>query len=456
MEEISRMSIQENQKELKQGLSGRHVQFIALAGMIGTGIFKGSAETLQKAGPAVVFAYLAGGLLLLIVMTALAEMALAHPKHNVQMLIHKAMGSRSAFVTGWLYWVNWVIVTTVEIVAAGSFLQYWFDMPLWVLSLICGVLIIAINLTQVKNYGELEFWFAGIKITTLILFIILGACLIFGIVPSSAVSPAENLTGNGGFMPFGLTGVASAFLVVVFSYGGAELVGVAVTETKDVEKILPRVIRGTVFRVITFYIFPILIICALIPWNSVTGEVSPFVQVFDMLHIPAAADIMNFVLLTAVLSAANSGIYATSRTLYSMSRSGEAPAKFGELSNKGVPRRGILMTSIFIFLGVLVAFLTESRALNLLMQIPGFTIMIVWLAICVSQIILRKRSTEIPSFKVWFFPFTTIFAIVCFSIIFISSLLNTENLVGSSVCVGIMVILIVVAFIHDKYKKQSR
>lgn len=178
MEEISRMSIQENQKELKQGLSGRHVQFIALAGMIGTGIFKGSAETLQKAGPAVVFAYLAGGLLLLIVMTALAEMALAHPKHNVQMLIHKAMGSRSAFVTGWLYWVNWVIVTTVEIVAAGSFLQYWFDMPLWVLSLICGVLIIAINLTQVKNYGELEFWFAGIKITTLILFIILGACLI--------------------------------------------------------------------------------------------------------------------------------------------------------------------------------------------------------------------------------------------------------------------------------------
>lgn len=448
------MASETKQTELKQGLTGRHVQFIALAGMIGTGIFKGSAETLQQAGPSVVFAYLAGGLLLLIVMTALAEMALTHPKHNVQMLIHKAMGSRSAFVTGWLYWINWVVVTTVEIVAAGSFLQYWFDLPLWILALICGVLIIAINLSQVKNYGELEFWFAGIKITTLTLFIILGASLIFGIIPSSAANPVENLTSNGGFMPFGLGGIASAFLVVVFSYGGAELVGVAVTETKDVEKILPRVIRGTVFRVITFYIFPIIVICALIPWSSVTGEVSPFVQVFDMLNIPAAADIMNFVLLTAVLSAANSGIYATSRTLHAMSLSGEAPRKFGELSKNGVPRRAILITAVFIFLGVLIAFLTESRALNLLMQIPGFTIMIVWLAICVSQIILRKRSNLTPSFKVWLFPYTTIFAIVCFSVIFISSVFNKANIVGSTVCVTIMVVLIIAAQIHDKYKQK--
>ena len=187
-------------------------------------------------------------------------------------LVHKAFGFRVSFIVGWLYWINWILVTIVELIAAASFLQYWFpSVPLWIFSLACAALIVGINLFQVKYYGEMEFWFAGIKILALILFIILGALLLTGIFPSSIGDPVSNYTGNGGFFPNGMGGIFSAFLVVMFSYGGAELIGVAVTETKDAKKVLPKVIKGTVWRVILFYVLPILIICGIMPWNEVSG-----------------------------------------------------------------------------------------------------------------------------------------------------------------------------------------
>src|SRR3954469_18046185 len=290
--------MEENHHDLQRGLLPRHVQFIALAGMIGTGIFKGSSDTLNMAGPSVVIAYLIGGLLLFIVMAALGEMATIYPHLNVQNLIHKAFGYQPSFIVGWLYWINWVVVTIVELIAAGSFLQYWFsDVPLWLLSVLCAAVIVSINLFQVKNYGELEFWFASIKIITLIAFIILGALILFGLFPTSSTASFSNYTDYGGFFPNGAGGMFSAFLVVMFSYGGAELIGVAATETKDSQKVIPKIIKSTVFRVIIFYVLPILIICGIIPWNQVTGEESPFVQVFSLSGLPGAANIMNFVLL---------------------------------------------------------------------------------------------------------------------------------------------------------------
>lgn len=196
------------------------------------------------AGPSVVIAYLIGGLLLFIVMAALGEMATAFPNMNVQHLINKAFGFQLSFIVGWLYWFNWIIVIIVEIVAAGSFLQYWFPtVPLWLLSILCASVIIGINLFQVKYYGELEFWFAGIKIITLIAFIILGALIMLGLFPSSA--SFSNYTEHGGFFPKGIDGMLSALLVVMFSYGGAELIGVAVTETKDSQRVIPKIIKGT-------------------------------------------------------------------------------------------------------------------------------------------------------------------------------------------------------------------
>ena len=443
--------MENNQQNLKKGLLPRHVQFIALAGMIGTGIFKGSSDTLNIAGPSVVFTYLMGGLLLFIVMAALGEMALAFPNFNVQHLVNKAFGFRVSFIVGWLYWINWILVTVVELLAAGSFLQFWFpDTPLWLLSLICTFVIIGINLFQVKYYGEMEFWFAGIKILALVAFIVLGFLLLLGFIPSNVENPISNYTGHGGFFPHGISGMLSAFLVVMFSYGGAELIGVAVTETKDADKVLPKIIKGAVWRVIIFYVLPIIIICGIMPWNKVSSVDSPFVQVFSTTGLPGAAHIMNFVLMTAVLSAANSGIYATSRTLFSMAQSGVAPKGLAKTSKKGIPLVGIMITTVCIFAGVYLAYITPSKIINYLMTIPGFTIMLIWICICAAQLKLRPTYKEKPHFQVKGFPYTTIFAIVSLSVIFIGFLTSPSNLIGSSVALVTVGVLIVLSLLVRK------
>jgi AAT family amino acid transporter len=438
--------MEEKHHDLRKGLLPRHVQFIALAGMIGTGIFKGSSDTVSMAGPSVAIAYLVGGLLLLIVMVALGEMAMMYPKLNVQHLIHKAFGNQVSFIVGWLYWINWIIVTVVELLAAGSFLQYWFhSVPLWLLSFLCAAFIVGINLFQVRYYGELEFWIAGIKIFTLIAFILLGALILFGLFPGST-SKVSNYTAHGGFFPHGLGGIFSAFLVVMFSYGGAELIGVSVTETKDSQRVLPKIIKGTVWRVILFYILPILIICGIIPWNKVSSAESPFVQVFSFSGLPGAAQIMNFVLLTAVLSAANSGIYATSRTLFTMAQTGEAPKAFLKLSKKGIPSNGILLTALFILVGVYLAYITPEQVISYLMTIPGFTVLLIWIGICAAQLKLRPHYKETPSFQVKGHPYTTLFAITALSCIFIAFIFNKQNMIGTIVCLVIIVILILISF----------
>ncbi|MFB5197396.1 amino acid permease [Neobacillus sp. KR4-4] len=443
--------MKKNHQNLQKGLLSRHVQFIALAGMIGTGIFKGSSDTLAIAGPSVVVAYLLGGLLLFIIMAALGEMALAFPNLNVQHLVNKAFGFQVSYIVGWLYWINWTLVTIVELLAAGSFLQFWFPtIPLWLLSFLCAVVIVGINLTQVKNYGELEFWFAGIKIIALVAFIILGFSLLFGIIPSSIQDPLSNYTAHGGFFPHGMGGMFSAFLVVMFSYGGAELIGVAITETKDAERVLPKIIKGAVWRVMIFYILPILIICGLMPWDKVTGTDSPFVQVFSATGLPGAAHIMNFVLLTAVLSAANSGIYATSRTLFSMAQSGVAPKVLAKLSAKGIPLTGIFLTSVCILAGVFLAYLTPSQVIGYLMTIPGFTVMLLWSSICAAQLKLRPLYKNQPAFQIKWFPYTTIFALVSLSIIFIGFVFNPNNIIGSSVSLTIIGLLIILSFLVRK------
>lgn len=430
-----------NHQDLKRGLLPRHVQFIALAGMIGTGIFKGSSDTLNMAGPSVVISYLIGGLLLFIVMSALGEMAIVYPKLNVQHLINKAFGFQVSYIVGWLYWFNWIIVIIVELIAGASFLQYWFpSVPLWILSLICAAIIVSINLFQVKYYGELEFWFAGIKIITLIAFIILGALILLGVFTSNTAS-FSNYTAHGGFFPHGIQGTLNAFLVVMFSYGGAELIGVAVTETKDSERVLPKIIKGTVWRVIIFYIFPILIICGIIPWNQVSGTESPFVQVFSFSGIPGAAHVMNFVLLTAVLSAANSGIYATSRILFTMSQTGEAPKIFLKTTKKGIPLNGILLTTVCILVGVFLSYITPEQVISYLMSIPGFTVLLLWISICSAQLKLRSHYTTKPVFQVKWYPYTTIFGILSLSLIFLSFIFNKQNIIGTTVCLVLLAVL---------------
>lgn len=240
----------------------------------------------------------------------------------------------------------------------------------------------------------------------------------------------------------------------MFSYGGAELIGVAVTETKDVKNVLPKVIKGTVWRVIGFYILPILIICGLMPWNSVSGQDSPFVQVFSITGLPGAAHIMNFVLLTAVLSAANSGMYATSRTLYAMAQSGEASKRFLKVSKNGIPINGLMITAVCILMGVFLAYKTPDNVISYLMTIPGFTIILIWVSICSAQLKLRKGYKEKPFFALKWFPYTTLFATAALLVIFVSFMFNKNNVIGSSVCAVILVVLLIFHLLIKVEKKK--
>jgi amino acid transporter, AAT family len=437
--------------DLQKSLLPRHIRLMALGGAIGTGIFKGTSETVSIAGPAVIFSYLFAGLLLLVVMSAIAEMAIAYPGVNMKGFIHKAFGTNVSFVIGWLYCFMWLVVCVIEVIAAGSFLQYWFPaMSLWSLSFLSAIFIVAINFMNVKRYGEFEFWFAGIKITMIVLFVVLGAGIIFGIIPSNETDYLQNFVQHDGFFPNGWSGVFSALLIVIFSYGGTELIGLTLSETKDAEKVLPKVIKGVIWRIVIFYTLPILIICGLIPWDEIGSQASPFVQVLSSVGFDGAAHIMNFVLITAVLSAANSGIYGCTRMMYSLAAEGEAPKLFSYVSKNGVPVYSVIFSAIILIAGTFVAYFSPDRVFGYLMAIPGFTVSLVWISICLAQVKLRKTYTNLPSFKVWGYPYVTSFTAIALSVSCVAFAFSEQNRASMLVCFGMLIILILCSALRKK------
>jgi amino acid transporter, AAT family len=440
--------------DLQKSLLPRHIRLMALGGAIGTGIFKGTSETVSIAGPAVIFSYLFAGLLLLVVMSAIAEMAIAYPGVNMKGFIHKAFGTNVSFVIGWLYCFMWLVVCVIEVIAAGSFLQYWFPaMSLWSLSFLSAIFIVAINFMNVKRYGEFEFWFAGIKITMIVLFVVLGAGIIFGIIPSNETDYLQNYVQHDGFFPKGWSGVFSALLIVIFSYGGTELIGLTLSETKDAEKVLPKVIKGVIWRIVIFYTLPILIICGLIPWDEIGSQASPFVQVLSSVGFDGAAHIMNFVLITAVLSAANSGIYGCTRMMYSLAAEGEAPKLFSYVSKNGVPVYSVIFSAIILIAGTFVAYFSPDRVFGYLMAIPGFTVSLVWISICLAQVKLRKTYTHLPSFKVWGYPYVTSFTAIALSVSCVAFAFSEQNRASMLVCFGMLIILILCSALRKRREK---
>ncbi|WP_313637407.1 amino acid permease [Paenibacillus sp.] len=431
-----------NEASLQKKLLPRHISFMAMGGVIGTGIFKGSSETISIAGPAVILTYVLAGLLLLVVMGAIAEMATVYPNRNMKDFIREAFGERLSFIVGWLYCFMWLTVCVIEVLAAGSFLQYWLpDAPLWLLSLACGALIIGINMMSVAGYGETEFWLAGIKIAMIIIFIVLGTSLIFGLLPMTEATPyLHNFTDHGGFLPRGWAPIFSALLVVMFSYGGSELIGLTLTETKDAEKVLPKVVKSFILRVILFYSLPILVICGLIPWNQLNDHTSPFVQVLAATGLKGADHIMNFILITAVLSAANSGIYGATRMLHSMASQGEAPRGLAKTSAKGVPINSLKLCAVVLVIGSLLAYFAQDGLFRVLMAVPGFVVLLVWISICMSQLKLRKSYPKEATFKVWGFPYITVLTLVCLAVIAISFLFDAQNRISIGSCLAVVVI----------------
>lgn len=389
---------------LRKSLKNRHIQLIALGGAIGTGLFYGSSESIGLAGPSILLAYLIGGLAIFLIVRALSEMAVEDPKAGAfSYYATRYWSKRAGFISGWNYWFNYVLVAMVELSVVGSFVNYWFpNIPKWVSAVVFLVAIAALNLMGVNKFGEFEFWFAIIKIVAVIAMILGGLYVIIANVPTASgirASFANWFTIDGGFLPHGLmsrnadgtwTGLMMALVVVMFSFGGTELIGITAGETENPRTTIPKATNGIIWRILVFYIVALGVIMAVVPWSKIDGDSSPFVQIFDSVGVHAAAGILNFVCLTAVMSVYNSGLYANSRMLYSLAKQGNAPAYLGKLSKRGVPVGGVITSAIIIAIAVVVVFVWPEFAFNYLMSIATIAAAINWTMIMITELKFRR------------------------------------------------------------------
>ncbi|RKQ14425.1 amino acid permease [Ureibacillus endophyticus] len=405
--------------QLRRGLSNRHMQLIALGGSIGVGLFYGSSSTIQMAGPSILFAYLIGGLVIFTIMRALGEMAVAEPvSGSFSTYANKYLGNFAGFLSGWTYWFMWIVVGMAELTVVGVYINYWFpDIPQWVTALVVLVVLTLVNLANVKAYGEFEFWFAMIKVVAIIGMIVLGlAIILFGVGNQGEAIGFSNLWSHGGFMPNGFNGILMSLVLVMFSFGGVELVGISAGEAKNPEKTIPKAINNIVWRILIFYIGALGVMMAIYPWNEVGAEGSPFVQIFDYVGIPAAAHIINFVVLTAAMSAFNSGLYGSGRMLYNLSLQNNGPKYFNTVSKNGSPQRGILFSSLMLLIGVVLNYVVPEKVFIYISAVATVAVITSWMIILLTQLRFRKfkSNEEIAKldFKIPLYPISTYIAIV--------------------------------------------
>jgi GABA permease len=397
---------------LSKGLKQRHLTMIAIGGVIGAGLFVGSGVVIANTGPGSFLGYALTGVLIVLVMRMLGEMAAAQPSTgSFADYARRALGGWAGFSVGWLYWYFWVIVVGFEAVAGAKILTYWFDAPLWLLSLGLMVLMTATNLFSVSSFGEFEFWFAGIKVFAIIAFLGLGTLFAIGLWPSKGFD-FSNLTAYGGFFPLGVGAIFSSIVVVIFSMVGPEIATIAAAESDDPGRAVVRATNSVVWRIAVFFVGSVFLLAVILPWNSTELAASPYVSAFEVMGIPYAADIMNAVVLTAVLSCLNSGLYTASRMLFVLAGRREAPIKLIAVSRRGVPMAAILTSTVVGFLCVLAAAISPETVFLFLLNSSGAVILFVYLLICFSQLVLRRRvSPEQLKVRMWFYPWLTLLTI---------------------------------------------
>ncbi len=386
---------------------------IAIGGVIGAGLFVGSGVVINETGPAAFLSYLITGVLIILVMRMLGEMATANPSTgSFADYSRRALGGWAGFSVAWLYWYFWVIVVGFEAVAGAKILTFWIDAPLWILSLVLMVLMTATNLVSVGSYGEFEYWFAGIKVFAIIAFLVLGTLFVLGLWPDQDFD-VSNLTSHGGFLPNGVSAIFSSIVVVVFSMVGAEIATVAAAESHDPEKAIAKATQSVIFRVATFFVGSMILLVIIVPWNDNELGASPYVAAFKEMGIPYADHIMNAVVLTAVLSCLNSGLYTASRMLFVLAARREAPMRLITVNGRGVPVWAILSSTVVGFLSVIAAYVSPDTVFLFLLNSSGAVILFVYLMIALSQFVLRRRTPDAElTVKMWFFPTLTILAAV--------------------------------------------
>lgn len=420
------------QQELKRDLENRHVQLIAIGGTIGTGLFLGSGRAIQQAGPSIIIAYLIVGIAVFFVMRALGELLLSKAGYqSFTDIAEDYLGPRAAFVTGWTYWFCWIMTAMADVIAVGLYVQYWFHVPQWIPALVCLILLLGLNLLTVKLFGELEFWFALIKVITILVLIAIGVVLlIIGFKTSAGPVTVRNLWEHGGFFPNGVSGFLLSFQMVVFAFVGVELVGVSAAETSNPEKNIPSAINKIPLRILFFYVGALIILLCVNPWTELTPAESPFVKTFTLVGIPIAAGIINFVVLTSAASACNSGMFSTSRILYNLGSNGKAPTPLAKLNKNHVPANALWISTLVLSAGALLSKLIPEQAFGIVTTISAICFIWVWGVILVSHIRYKKTQPQLQArsaFKAPFTPFINYAVLALFAVILVIMLVAEET-----------------------------
>ncbi|MDN6258667.1 MAG: amino acid permease [Corynebacterium sp.] len=410
------------ERQLRRTLTHRHIHFIALGSAIGTGLFYGSSGAIGAAGPGVVFVYLLGGAVVYFMLRALGEMAVADPAPgSFAEYCRRYLGGWAGYITGWMYAFEMIIVCLADLTAITVYMTFWFpDTPGWVWVSVALLIVGAANLASARWYGELEFWFTSIKVTAVVAMILGGAAILVFNLDTGGSAGFDNLWNDGGLFPNGVTGVFSALILVLFAFGGTEIIGVTAGEAADHEKTIPKAVNTVPMRILLFYVLAILVIVAVIPWRQITGEESPFVQIFSDLGIGWAAAALNVVVVSAALSAINSDLYGAGRVVFGMARQGLSPRIFARLNHRSVPVTtiGVMLVVLLVGVALQLASSTAAEMFQSIAALATFATVFVWLMILLAHLGSRYGRNAVtkddgtpPAFPVPLWPVGQFFAI---------------------------------------------
>lgn len=433
---------------LQAGLKKRHLTMLSMGGVIGAGFFVGLSGVIDQAGPGAILTCAICGFIVFLVMRMLGEMAVAKPcTGSFTEYARMALGGWAGFTTGWLYWYFWVVVVGIEAVVGATLLARWFPgVPLWLMSAALLMVMTVVNLLSVSNFGEAEYWFAGIKVAVIIAFIVIASLFVLGVWPGSTVD-FHNLTAHGGFLPNGLGVVFVGVVTVIFSMTGAELVTIAAAESTEPAQAIRRATSTVVFRILAFFVLSTFLLVTMMPWDSLVPGESPFIAALDLLRIPGAADILNLVVLVAVLSCLNSGLYTASRMLFALSAHRDAPRWMTRVNSRGVPVKGVLSCTFIGYCCIAAAYVWPDTIFLYLVNSSGAICLFVYVLICLSELRLRRRwekdSPEILKFRVWLFPWLPIAVTGVILAILVGMGLNAgtrAELVQSLIALGVILL----------------
>lgn len=450
------------QEHLKRGLKERHIQLIGLGGAIGVGLFLGSATAIELAGPSVLLTYMIGGIAIYFIMRALGELSVAYPVSGAfSAHASRFLGPIWGYLTGWTYWYMWMVTCMAELTAVGIYMNFWYpDLPQWMSALAALIFMTVINFIAVSAYGEFEFWFALIKILTIVFMIISGiGMIVFGLGNGGIAMGITNLWANGGFFPHGIEGTFMALVMVMYAYLGIEIIGVTAGEAHDPQHTIKAAIDKVFWRILIFYVGSLFVIMAIYPWNQIGHMGSPFVITFERLGIRGAADLINIVVITAVLSSCNSGIFSTGRMLYNLSLQGKAPRCFRTLNHRQLPTVGILFSAGILLFAVVLNYIMPSEIFVYITSVGSFGAIWTWLVILLCQMKFRASLTPEEqsrlSYKMPFAPVSNWITIIFLACVVVASAFRPDTRIALYVTPVWFAFLLIAYYFMNLKKKGN-